>query len=111
MLRDDANPQLSTDTSDSVLDVMAEIRRMTTLADVGEWQEVERTTKRIQCLVGSLPTSQRDACLVAAHNGIERATALAIDAQNAIATELAAVRQGRHAAARYHATGKFRDGP
>ena len=111
MLKDDANPQLATDASDSVHDVIAEVGRMTALAGIGEWQQVEITTKRIQGLVENLPASHRHACLVAVRNGIEHATALAIDAQSAIATELAAVRQGRHAAARYHATGAFRDRP
>lgn len=97
------------DTSEiDVRSVLAEITRMTNHAGNGEWQEVECIAKRIECLVGNLPTSQRHAGLVAASSGMQRANALAIEARDAIATQLAAVRQGRRAAARYHATGEYR---
>jgi hypothetical protein len=106
------NPQASGDTSEiDVQEVLADVSRMTNLAGAGEWQAVESIAKKIRGLVGNVPLSQRHAGLVAARNGIERASTLAIDARNAIAAQLTAVRRGRHAAARYHATGECRGRP
>lgn len=94
-----------------VREVLAEVTRMTNLAGIGEWQDVEVIAKTIECLVGNLPTSQRHAGLVAASSGMQRASTLAIEARDAIATQLTAVRRGRHATARYHVTGGFRGRP
>lgn len=102
---DASKPLIQDSPRDTALDMAVEMRR---LAELGEWQELERIAVLLRRAVVAVPERERAEVVRSVQKSAEDVRSLAEGARGDVMSRLKALRRGQNAARAYgEATGRF----